>query len=271
MKLKAVVESLNDVPEHFHEAYVERDGKYFLDVIGIKTDADIARIQATLSAEREAHKKTKEAFKVLDGYDLTDVVTKLDKYGELELLAEGTKVDEAKLNEMVEKRIVNRLTPIEREKNRLSELAKDLEGKVGQYQQQAKIRNIHDSLREACLAAKVRPEAIDDVLLLGERVCDYDEALGKTVTRDNVGVTPGVEPTVWLSEIQAKRPHWWGDTVGTGADGSGSAGGGANPFTFENWNLTEQGRLVTANPGKAEQMAKSAGTFVGGAKPSPRK
>ena len=230
MRLKAVVDNLNDVPEHFHEAYVERDGKYFLDVIGIKTDVDIARIQATLSAEREAHKATKAAFKVLDGYDLSDVVAKLDKYGELELLAEGAKIDEAKLNEMVEKRIANRLTPIEREKNRLSDLAKELEGKVGQYQQQAKIRNIHDSLREACLAAKVRPEAVDDVLLWGEKICDYDEGLGKVVTRDNVGVTPGIDPAVWLSEIQAKRPHWWGEMVGTGA----------------------------------EQMAKSAGTFIGG-------
>ena len=57
------------------------------------------------------------------------------------------------------------------------------------------------------------------------------------ITRDNVGVTPGIDPAVWLSEIQAKRPHWWGEMVGTGA----------------------------------EQMAKSAGTFIGGGKPLARK
>ncbi|QFR59625.1 hypothetical protein P6F33_gp24 [Pseudomonas phage Quinobequin-P09] len=95
---------------------------------------------------------------------------------------------------------------------------------------------------------------------------------GKVVTRDGVGVTPGIDATVWLTEMQSKKTHWWGPSQGGGAGGNRSgSGGGANPWSADGWNMTEQGRILKENRSRAEQMAKSAGTTIGGPRPQPRK
>jgi len=45
-----------------------------------------------------------------------------------------------------------------------------------------------------------------------------------------------------------------------------------NPFTHDNWNLTKQGAIVKEHgTAKAEQMAKAAGTTVGGPQPTAKK
>lgn len=107
--------------------------------------------------------------------------------------------------------------------------------------------------------------------MLAERVFEVDDE-GNVTTKDGVGVTPGIAADVWLTEMQDKRPHWWPQSQGGGAGGSGGGGaGGKNPFSAEGWNLTEQGRLVRENPEKADQMAKAAGTTVGGGRPAAKK
>jgi hypothetical protein len=79
---------------------------------------------------------------------------------------------------------------------------------------------------------------------------------------------------VWLTEMQAKRPHWWGTTSGGGSRGNNGSGGppsGNNPFSREHWNMTEQGKLIRTNRVRAEQLAKSAGTKIGGGMPALKK
>ena len=89
------------------------------------------------------------------------------------------------------------------------------------------------------------------------------------MTKENVGCTPGISPEVWLNEMQSKRPHWWGPSGGGGAGGSGGQRQFTNnPWTNENWNLTEQGKILMENASRADQLAKSAGTTVGGKRPA---
>ena len=92
------------------------------------------------------------------------------------------------------------------------------------------------------------------------------------VTKDGIGVTPGIQPEAWFTDLQGTRKHWWGANIGGG--GAGNRGGNnaaENPWSAENWNMTKQGVLVRENPQKAEQLAKLAGTTVGGKKPAPKK
>ena len=101
-----------------------------------------------------------------------------------------------------------------------------------------------------------------------ERMFEITEE-GQVITKDGVGVTPGVAPDVWLSEMQPKRGHWWPASTGGGAKGSKGANFASNPWTKENWNMTEQGKILsTQGREKAEQMAKAAGTSLGGRKPA---
>lgn len=259
-----------DIPTEYLPLFSEQGGKWVLTGIsGIKTDSDIQRLQESLRKERDDHKATKSRLAAFSDLDPEEVVAKLDRIAELEAAA-GGKIDEAKLNEMVEARIRTRTAPLER---KIATLEQDLQAKDAANKEltlKEKTRLIHDHIRKAATAAKIRDTAIEDAIVLGERVFDVDEN-GSVVTRDNVGVTPGLSADVWLTEQQTTRPHWWPESNGVGAKGGNGLGGGANPFSHENWNLTAQGQMLRTDPKKAEQMAKSAGTTVGGMRPAPRK
>lgn len=271
MALKAVVENLNDVPEQFHELYTERNGKYEITGIeGMKTQGDVDRLQQALTKERGDHKAVKDKFAPLSNYDINDVLDRLGRFDELAAAAEG-KLDDAKIEELVGKRINGKLAPVQREletyKGQLTEAQQQLQ----QYQQREVQRTIFDEVRKAGTASKVLPEAMEDALLLAERVFEISDD-GRVVTKDNVGVTPGIDAAVWFSELQTKRPHWWAPSFGGGGRGNGNnVGGKANPWTHENWNLTEQGNILKANRQQAENMARSAGTSIGGPRPPARR
>jgi len=267
LKFKYTTEA--EIPAEHKTLYSQVGDSWVLTgVSGIKTQDDIDRLQEGLRKEREDHKATKDTLRSYQSIgDPEEIQTKLDRFDELEA-ASGDKIDEAKINEMVEARMKTRTAPLERQIAKLTEERDTLTGTVTDYQQKDVRRTIHDDLRKAATSAKVRDTALDDVLLY-ESVFTVDEHTKKVVTKDGVGVTPGIEASVWLSEVKNNKPHWWPESKGAGANGGDGTGGVANPFTAENWNLTEQGALIKADRNKADQMAKSAGTTIGGKKPAP--
>lgn len=270
MLLEAIVENLDDVEEAFHPLYTERNGKFeFTGVKGMKTQADVSRVQDSLVKERTAHKATKDAIAPLAGRDLTEVMASLDRIPELEAAAAG-KLDDKAINAIVETRLTAKIAPLEREKNLLTKELSDTKGLVEQLQGQDRTRSIHDSIRTAATKAGVLPDALEDALMLGERQLERDET-GNIVVKAGTGFTEGVDPTVWLTELRNKKPHWWGPSEGGGATGSAGKSGGTNPWSHDGWNMTEQGKIYKENPTRAAQLAKSAGTSVGGQKPAARK
>lgn len=272
MAINAVVDTLDGVDEKYHDLYTEKNGKYELTgVSGFKTQADIDRIQSGLLKERNDHKATRERFAFIADHDPQELQAMLDKYPELEAAAAG-KLDDAAIQKLVEGRLSTATAPLKRD---LDKLAKDLAEKdalIGAYTAKERTRAIHDSVREAVGKHKgFQSAAVEDAMVFAERMLEVSED-GRVITRDGVGVTPGVEASVWLTDMQIKKPHWWGNTAGGGAPGSNSGGAsGVNPFSHEGWNMTEQGRLLAENRSRAEQLAKQAGTTLGGPKPAPRK
>lgn len=270
MALQAQYDTLDEVPEAHRELYSERNGKFeFTGVEGLKTQADIDRLSTSLTKERDTHKASKTALAAWNalGADPAEVQNKLDRIAELEAAAEG-KLDENKLNQLVEGRIKSKTAPLERELSSLKAQLAERDAKIGEYEAHERQRSIHDAVRQAATKHKLLDTAVEDALFLAERMFEVDED-GRVVTKDGVGVTPGVEAHVWLTEMQTKRPHWWGPSQGGGArGGQGGGGGGANPFTKAGWNLTEQGRILRENPDRAAQLARAAGTSIGGGMPS---
>lgn len=270
MALKAILDSLDGIPDALHGEYVERNGKYELQVEGMKTQADVDRLQSALTKERGDHKNIKDRIGLLGDRKIEDVVSLLDRIPELEAAAEG-KMDDEKINQIVETRIKSKIAPLERELGQVRSQVAEKDKIIGDYTTKDRTRSIHDAVRRAASTAKILPEAQDDALILAERVFEVDEA-GRVVTKDGVGVTPGIEPSVWFTDLQKTRPHWWGPSVGGGAPGQrGALGGGTNPWSDEHWNMTEQGRQLTADRAKAEQLAKAAGTSIGGPRPKAKK
>jgi hypothetical protein len=280
MALKAIVENLDDVPEGSRGEYTEvtdpktKAVQYVLQIEGsIETHPAAKVLKDELARRRISERAATEKLAKLAPFealgDPTEVLAKLDRIPELEAAAEG-KIDETKMAALVDGRVKAKVAPLERENSQLKEQVKTLGGEVEGYKTKEKHRTVGDAVRAAIGKSQgFQSVALEDALLFAERHLELNDD-GNVVTKDNVGVTPGVDAVVWLSEMQPRKPHWWGTTQGGGATGGGkgNTGGGANPFSHAGWNVTAQGQLVRENRQRADQMAKAAGTTVGGPRPA---
>lgn len=274
MGLKAALDTLDELDESLHEHYKKDDksGKYILDVEEVTKLPDVERLTTSLNKERTDHKGTKAKLAPFAALgDPAALQAQLDRIPELEAAAEG-KLDEGKINSIVEGRLKTKLAPLERERDQLKSQLTEKDEVIKTYTVAETRRKVSGAVTKAARELKVVDTAVEDIEIIGERLFEITED-GSVVTKDGVGVTPGLSPKAWLEDMQAKRPHWWGPSVGGGAGGNGKGGGvgGPNPWTAEGWNLTEQGQILRADRAKAERLAKAAGTSIGGAKPAPKK
>lgn len=278
-QLKDLHETLDEIPEQYRDLYTEKNGKYELTGIsGVKTSADVARVNTALEHEKTAHKETKAKLGTWGDLDHDDVTKKLDRIAELEAAA-GDKLDDAKIDELATKRaegiVKTRVAPLEREIKGLKKTNSELlESNTG-LAAAANTRSREDMLRPLLVEAKVLAEHHEDVFLYAERHLEKTDD-GAWMAKDGLtGVTSGALPKDWLAEMLDKRPGWLPGSQGGGARGSGPSGGflgGPNPWTHENWNMTKQGDYVKQHGReKANAAAKAAGTTVGGQRPPAKK
>jgi hypothetical protein len=261
MALKVIHDKVDDIPEQYRDLYTEKDGKWVLTgIVGVKTDADVAAVQEALRKERNDHKTTKATLAKWGELDPDQVQEQLDTIPALTEAAKG-KLSQEQIDELVEKRIGAKLKPVEKRVTDAEKRAKELEDENTGLKAEKTRRVIHDAIRAEAVKTKMIDTAQDDALLLAERIFEVTEE-GKVVAKDQVGVTPGISPDIWLTEMQDKRPHWWPASQGGGAGGGNGGGGNTanNPWSAANWNLTEQGKYIRAQGmEKATQMAKQAG------------
>lgn len=285
VKLKAVYEKIDEIPEGFADLYLERNGKMELTgVEGVKTQADVDRVNESLRKEREDHKVTK--LKLNKFGDLNpdeDIVGKLAELDEvkatLEAVTKEGKLDEKKITPLVDAAVRRVTGPLEREKTQLQrDLDAALKGKSELEKENTGLKtsivegNIERTIRDAAVGAKISATAIEDAVMYGSRVFEVLED-GRVVTKDIRGTTPGIEAKEWFKDMQEKRPHWWPNSVGGGSAGSRGGGGlSGNPWTAANWNLTAQGQFVkTHGEAKAREAAERAGSSFGSTKPPQNK
>ena len=266
-------ENAEDIPAAVKHLYTEVDGVHkILSVTQLRSQGDSARLTESLRKERNDHKVTKQKFAAFGDRDPEEILADLDKIDEYKQAAAG-KLDDTAINTMVESRITARMAPLERKLTAAEQAVQEKENIITAFQASDNERLIKDHMRESAQAAKVRPLNMDDALDFGLRVLQVvedDTGTKSVVTRDNIGVTPGIDPSELLVEMQGKRA-WWDDSIGAGARGSNGKGavGGPNPFTHENWNMGSQGKLINTDRKRAEALAKAAGTTIGGGRPKP--
>lgn len=273
MALKHQYESESDIPEQYRELYSEKGDRWEITgIVGLKTQADVDRVQSALTKEREAHKATRDKFQPFAELGSIDELhAKLDRIPELEAAAKG-KLDENAIEEMVQRRVdgvlKSRTAPLDRQIQALERTNRELTESNARLTASEQRRELFDALDPHVAAMKIRQEHVEDVRLYAERHFERTED-GQLVTKDGVGVTPGLTPKDWLAELVERRPGWTPASQGAGARGSGGAGGagGKNPFSHRDWNMTEQGRIYSSDPERATRMAEAAGTTIGGPRP----
>lgn len=272
--LKAVYDKLDDIPEALRTYYTERNGKWEIKVEGMKTQADVDRVQGALDKEKKDHVTTKTAAKVaadklvefadLDPHDVTE---KLAKLATLEAANPGGTPDQTKIDTLVAQRVeagVKQKTAVsDRKIVDLTAKLAESDGKVTELSGNINGRTIDDAIREAATVAKVAPDAVKDLLIIARSNFQLSDD-GKTVVSKD-----GLDPKTWVTDQKATRPYFWTPAQGAGAQGqNGTVDGKVNPFSREHFNVTEQGKLVTADRAAAERLATAAGTTIGGGMPA---
>lgn len=283
-RLKTLYEKQEDIPEGFSELYAERNGRFELTGIeGVKTQADIDRVNEGLRKERADHKATKDALAKFGELNPDEVPAQLERLSEVEAqlatITKDGKLDETKIAERIQAAVNTAVGPLNREKTSLEKqldaqkkATAEQEARAVALQNTIKSSKIEGALRDAAIGEKVIASAIDDAVMNGSRVFELNEESGSIQTRDGVGVTPGLSPKEWLKDMQEKRPHWWPPSLGGGAGGArgtGNYAGKDNPFSKDGWNMTKQGQLVKElGEAKANEIAVRAGTKLGGPRPT---
>ncbi len=273
MPLQAIHATIDEIPETYRELYTERGGRFELSGIqGVKTEADVTRVHDSLVKERDAHKVTRDRLRPWGDLVFEDVQASLDRIPELEAAATGA-IDEEKMAQLVDAKSRTLLAPVERQlQARDAELLAVTEERDNLIASRD-TRTIQDSVRGAFAEAKIiDPGAQEDILSLSSGIFEIREDDNTVVTKDGVGVTPGISAADYFAEMQPKRPGWWFNptTQGGGAGGSQGGGGGPanNPWSATSWNATNQGKYVREHGAeKARQAATSVGSSVGSPHP----
>jgi hypothetical protein len=281
--LKTIYDTQEEIPEGYADLYTEKNGKWELTgVTGVKTQADIDRVQGALVKERNDHKATKALLAPFEGLDpevISANATKLEEVtAQLEAINKDGRIDETKLEPIIAARIKQAVAPLDRDKLNLErqldaqkKLVAEKEVEVTGLRTSITSDTIERAIKDAASLEKVLPTAIDDVTLRGIRVFEKTED-NRIITKDVPGVTPGLSPKEWLKDMQEKAPHWWPPSVGGGSQGGGPTGrggyGGANnPWSKAGWNVTKQGALVKSlGEVKAGEIAAQVGSKIGDTK-----
>jgi hypothetical protein len=267
-KLKLQYDTIDDVPDAHRELYEERDGKaHFAGVEGMRTDADVRAVKTAAEKERQRSKELLKRAELLGDRDPEQLLRDADEAAELR--AEKRAREEAEaggkgglgedaIAKRVQAGINSAVNPLNRELVKLKAERDAAAARAAELDSTIKAGTLRSALTAAALGAKVVPEAVDDVLARAGLFEVGDD--GKPVTRDGVGVTPGLSPSEWLTEVLPSKPHWSPMATGGGARGSGGgAAPGVNPFKRETFNLAACGDIAGRDPGKAEQLARLAG------------
>lgn len=271
MTLKAIVDDINTIDEKYRDLYVEKDGKWELQVSiegvdGVRTFTDLKKLNEALAKERKDHRELKNKYRPLGDKDPNKILDDLDELEELRA-GQGDGKDSSKIDELVEAKLQRKVAPIQRELDAAKQQNQELTEKVTGYETTIRNGKIESVIRAAAGELKLRPEAIEDALMLGLANFEQTED-GSIVVKQDSKFTNGIDAKGWLTDMQTHRPHWWEESVSGGSKGNMGGGAGvSNPWTKDAWNMTKQGEIFKESPERAKKLAEAAGTFIGGPRP----
>ncbi len=267
MAFQFQVDSLDDIPEGNREHYVERNGKFEIQVEGLKTQGDVDRVMESLRKERVDHDQAKARARGFGDHTPEGIETLTAQLEDAKLLLDAAKKDgganEEDIEKLVESRTLQRVRPLERQIKKLGEEVSSLTGSNSTLVAEKRSSAILKSVLDAATVKEVgvSPDALPDVELWAERVFEVGED-SRVLSKDGMGVTPGLTPKEVFTDMKAggQRRHWFGATVGAGASGGAGGDAGANPFQKgKTYNLTRAAQLTRSDPARAKRLAKAAG------------
>lgn len=242
-----VIDKLEDVPEGARAAYVEKDGKFRLDVeiedtAGLKSALQKERDLAKASAK--SLKELQEQFTGIDPVKVREMMQRLDNDGEAALIAAG------KIDEVVSRRTEKLQKELQKQVDAAHNEAQSAAERANKFSQ----RVLDNHIRMAATKAGLHVHAIDDALFRARSMFSLNDdgeaiQLGSdgTVVLGKDGKTP-FSPAEWLEGMKETAPHWFPNGSSGGGGGKGGKGGaGAKDLSH----LSPTARINAAREAKA--------------------
>lgn len=266
MSIKANYETSEEIPEQYAELFTERNGAYELNIEGVKTSADVERLQTALSNERNSHKDTKIRYNWVGDLDASQVQSLRDAQEDLQhqLETKPAAMSDEQVEERAERLASRQTRALDRQIAELTGERDAYSNAISLHEAAANQRSIRDAVDDALAgsnAISVVDGAREDIIPFAERVMTVQD--GKILSKEGIGFEPGLPFAEVLAELKAtgKRGHWFQGNTGAGANGSAGPNMslGSNPFAKDSMNITEIGKVVQADPARAKALAKAAG------------
>lgn len=271
-KIRAVLESLEEIPQALHDIYTEKEGKFLLDLEGVEEHPSTSALRNALEAQKAARKKLADEVKTLkdrlakipDDFDPEEVARLKAQLEEYEADPTKQKPTDKQREEAVaaRKMLEQKITSLEKAH------ATEIDGFKKQIVTKDQFISqllIDDGLTKALVEAGISKEflkAAKALLREDVKVVEEDGEYRAIVETDTGPLEINRYVNDWVASDEGKPfvPQAKG----------GDAGGGRgtaqrqqildkNPWTKEHWNITEQGKLFKTDRVRAEKLAKAAG------------
>lgn len=246
--LDLIVDSLDNVPEHFKSEYTKgEDGKFHLSVSGVE---DVSGLKSALQKERDEAKKLREQVKAFDGIDPSKANEALEKLRKLE---EKQLLDSGEVDKVIENRTRLMQQDHQAQVAKLTEALQTVEKERDSSRlmlSEAVIqRGIIDAVNEV---GQPRKEALLDIIQRGKLTWRLDEK-GAPIPVNEDGTTiygkDGKAPMTmkeWGQTLLETAPHLFLESKGGGARGSVTGGNGKVMSADDYAKLTPAQKLANA-------------------------
>lgn len=270
MTLEAILDDKAKIPEGLGDHYKEVDGKFVLDVPGLKTQADFDNYAEALKkryADAAADVSRKTGAGVSRDELMSTVEEALKKAGVVTTKPNGKGAGDDDQGGDVSAR----LHDLERNLASLTEKNEQLQKERDDALGTSRSTTITNALTQAATKAGANPDGVANLVQLISDKFEVSQA-GDVVTKLEAGkgVTPNQAPEDYFSSL-ARDPAFrmfWPKSAGAGADAGSGGGGsgdlsGANPWSKAGWNVTNQSKLYASDKAEAERLMKAAGVKLG--------
>lgn len=239
--MKYKYQNQSEIPAELAAHYTQRDGAF---VLNVEDAVERSQLDA-LTRERD---QLQQRFAGID----PDAARKLE--AEKRRLEEAQQLKAGEFEKVLETRLQAARTDFDKQLSGLT-TERDLLS-----EQLAKIQ-IDQAVLTAATEHGLHPSAIPDLLArahatfrMVKGVPTAFEADGQTVRKAKEGKS--LQPTTWVEDLTTEAPHLFHPGGGSQATGNKTepARTPTNPFSRENWNLTEQMRLFRIDPSRAEAL-----------------
>lgn len=279
MSLQAVIADKAEIPTGLESFYIEKDGKFVLEVEGMKTQVDF---DSYAEALKKRFADTAADFSKGNGGglsrdDILDTVNEaIKKFAEGGSGSPGGGKGNGK-DDGNDGDVAARLHDLERDMasqtETIAKLTQERDDAIGK----STTTTIRNTLTEAATKAGATPDGVSNLVTLTESNFELTQD-GAVVTKlDAKSGNPNQNAEDFFAAAARQKEFrmFWPASTGAGADndsGGGGGGGGGdlgagNPWSKAGWNMTKQGHLLKSNRAEADRLMQAAGVKLGAVAP----